>query len=120
MIVGSEWEYFIVKDEFQFYFPEGDYDINLLAEWYKIIPTRGEKIGYYGDNIDLLKRHFQKFSDFGDVKIKMTNDFHSNPILTVWCLAVYNMEQELVGFAAQEFVQGKPAAKKIVYFSELA
>ena len=116
MIVGSEWEYFIVKDEFQLYFPEGDYNINLLAEWYKIIPTRGEKIGYYGDNIDLLKRHFKKFSDFGDVKTKMNNDMHSNNFLTVWCLAIYNSEHELVGFSAQEYIEGKPAEKKIQYY----
>ena len=119
MIAYSDWEYFIVKDEFQLYFPEGDYDINLLTEWYQVIPTKAEKISYYGDNIKILKEHFEKFVNFGDIKTKMINDMHTNNFLTIWCLAIYNTEQELVGFAAQEFVQGKPAEKKIRYFDEL-
>lgn len=119
MIAYSEWEYTIVKDEFQLYFPEGDYDINLLAEWYKVIPTKGEKIAYYGDNTKILKQHFENFLDFSGVKTKSNNDMHSNSFLTVWCLAIYNAQQELTGFAAQEFIEGKPAQKKILYFNEL-
>ena len=114
-----EWEYYIVKDEFLLYFPEGDYDIHLLVDWYKTIPTHPEKIAYYGDNTDLLKRHFEKFSTFTEVHTKVTNDFHSNLVLYVWCIAIYNLRGELVGFSAQEFIEGKPANKKICYFGEL-
>ena len=49
----------------------------------------------------------------------MNNDMHSNHFLTVWCLAIYNSEHELVGFSAQEYIEGKPADKKILYFNEL-
>ena len=119
MLAYSEYQYFIVKDEFQIYFPEGDYDIGLLAEWYKVIPTHPTDYKYYGDNVDLLKRHFEKFSDFSGVKTKMNNDMHSNSFLTVWCTAIYNAERELVGFAAQEYVHDKPEERKILYFNEL-
>lgn len=119
MLAYSEYEYFIVKDEFQIYFPEGDYDIGLLAEWYKIIPTNPTDYKYYGDNIDLLKRHFEKFTNFSGVKSKMNNDMHSNNFLTIWCLTIYNAERELVGFAAQEYLQKGPGEKKILYFGEL-
>ena len=119
MLAYPEYQYFIVKDEFQIYFPEGDFDIGLLAEWYRVIPTHPTDYKFYGDNTDLLKRHFQKFSAFSEVKTKMNNDMHSNPFLTVWCMAIYNTEKELVGFAAQEFVEGKPAEKKIQYYIEL-
>lgn len=115
----TEWEYYIVKDEYFLYFPEGNYDIHSLVDWYKTIPTHPNKIAYYGDNIELLKRHFEKFSTFTEVHTKSTNDFHSNPVLYVWCMAIYNSERDLVGFAAQEFVEGKPADKKIKYFGEL-
>lgn len=116
----AEWDYVVVKDEFQIFFPEGNYDINSLAEWYRVIPTKSEKIAYYGDNIELLKEHFSKFTEFGGVKTKFNNDMHSNQFLTVWCLAIYNSECELVGFSAQEFIEGKPADKKIKYFGELS
>lgn len=116
----SEWVYSIVKDEYFLYFPEGDYDINLLADWYKTIPTHSEKIAYYGDNTKILKEHFSKFVEFGDVKTKINNDMHANQFLTVWCLAIYNTECELVGFSAQEFIEGKPVDKKIKYFGELS
>lgn len=119
MFSMSEWEYYIVKDEFQIYFPEGEYTIDELAEWYRIIPTEGEKISYYGDNIDLLKRHFTNFVNFGGVKTKLSNDMHSNKFLVVLCMVIYNVEQEMVGFAAQEFIEGNPADKKIKYFGEL-
>ena len=119
MVSFSEWEYFIAKDKFQLYFPEGDYDIDLLIEWYKVIPTKLEKISYYGDNTKILKDHFSKFTDFGDVKTKKDNDTHANSFLTVWCMTIYNSEMELLGFSAQEFIQGKPAEKKIRYFKEL-
>lgn len=115
----SEWEYYIAKDEFTLPFPEGDYDINLLVEWYRVIPTKPQKISYYGDNTKILKDHFSRFTDFGDVKTKLNNDMHSNHFLTIWCMAIYNMERELVGFAAQEYIGDKPAEKKICYFDEL-
>ena len=115
----SEWEYFVGKDVFQFYFPNGDYDIYTLAEWYRVIPTQPEKISYYGDNIPLLKQHFENFAMFDSVKTKVGNDLHSNTFLTVWCMAIYNTESELVGFAAQEYINGKAADKKILYFGEL-
>lgn len=115
----SEWEYVIVKDEFQIFFPEGDYDIKLLAEWYKIIPTKSEKISYYGDNIQMIKHHFTNFVKYGNTKTKLVNDMHSNEFLNVWCMAIYNSESELVGFAAQEYTDKGPAEKKFVYFNEL-
>lgn len=115
----TEWEYVVAKDDFHIYFPEGDYDIVTLAEWYKIIPTNSEKIGYYGDNETLLKQHFEKFSKFEEVWTKSTNDFHSNSILYVHCMVIYNSENDLVGFAAQELIEGKPADKKILYFNKL-
>ena len=113
-----QWEYRVVKDEFQIFFPEGDYDIDTLIDWYKIIPTKGKELAYYGDNVDLLKRHFEHFTAF-EIKTKCTNDFHSNKVLTIWCVAIYNWEMELVGFAAQEYMKDKPEAKKIRYFGEL-
>lgn len=119
MLGMSEWEYFIVKDEFQIYFPEGPYTIDRLVDWYKIIPTKPEKISYYGDNTELLKQHFTIFTEFGDVKTKIGNDMHSNHFLTIWCMAIYDLEEELVGFAAQEFLDDKPGEKKIRYFGEL-
>lgn len=119
MLTFSEYEYFIVKDEFQIYFPEKDFDINLLAEWYRVIPTHPTDYKYYGDNINLLKDHFTRFCGTPDVKTKMNNDMHSNSFLTVWCIAIYNAEQELVGFAAQEFFDNKPQEKKIRYYGEL-
>ena len=120
MLVYTEYEYFIAKDEFQVYFPEGgNYNIEMLAEWYRVIPTHPTDCKYYGDNVDLLKRHFEKFSEFSGVKTKMNNDMHSNSFLTVWCLAIYNAEQELVGFAAQEWLDGKPGETKIEYYNEL-
>jgi len=119
MLVFSTYEYFIVKDEFQIFFPEGDYDINTLSEWYQINPTKPTDYKYYGDNQDLLKNHFTRFSGTPDVKTKMNNDMHSNPFLTIWCIAIYNADQELVGFAAQEYTNGKPAERKIKYYQEL-
>ena len=120
MLYHAQWEYSIVKDEFQISFPEGDYDINLLAEWYQVIPTKSENFSYYGDNTKILKEHFSKFTEFGDVKTKLNNDMHANHFLTIWCLAIYNAECELVGFSAQEFIEGKSANKKIKYFGELS
>ena len=119
MLSFSEYQYFIVKDEFQIYFPEGDYDINLLVDWYKTIPTHPTDYKYYGDNTDLLKRHFEKFMNFSGVKTKMNNDMNANSFLTVWCIAIYDAERELKGFAAQEFIGDKPGEKKIRYFGEL-
>ena len=119
MLVYTEYQYFIVKDEFQIYFPEGDYDITLLAEWYKVIPTHPTDCKYYGDNTELLKRHFERFCGTPDVKTKMNNDMQSNLFLTVWCIAIYNAEQELVGFAAQEYIHDKPEEKKVLYYNEL-
>lgn len=115
----SQWDYYIASDEFQVYFPEGDYTIADLVDWYKTIPTHPKKISYYGDNIELLKRHFEKFVSFSDVHSKLTNDHHSNSILKVFCLAIYNLEGDLLGFAAQEYRNGFPADKKISYFREL-
>lgn len=120
MLGMPEWEYFIVKDEFQIYLPEGGYTIDNLVEWYRVIPTKSEKISYYGDNTELLKQHFTILTEFGDVKTKIGNDMHSNKFLTIWCMAIYNLELKLVGFAAQEFIEGKPADKKIKYFGELS
>ena len=119
MLHQSQWEYFIAKEEFQLYFPEGDYDIDLLLEWYKVIPTKTESFAYYGDNTKILKDHFSKFTEFSDVKTKLNNDMHSNSFLTIWCMSIYNSEYELVGFSAQEFIEGKPADKKIKYFGDL-
>ena len=116
----SQWEYKVVKDEFSLYFPEGDYDINVLADWYKTIPTHPEVLTYYGDNEELLKQHFEKFSMFSEVRSKITNDLHSNSILYVWCLAIYNSQMELVGFAAQEIKDSCKGEKKILYFKELS
>lgn len=112
----NNWDYVIAQDSFQIYFPEGDYDINLLLEWYNVIPTKPEKISYYGDNIELVKQHFQKFTDnMGEVRTKLTNDYHSNNILKVYCLVLLNTRGEVVGFAAQEFCKGFAANKKILY-----
>ena len=119
MWCASEWEYKVVKDEFFLYFPEGDYNIGTLLEWYKVVPTNPNTIAYYGDNVELLKRHFERFSQFDDVHTKNGNDFHSNPLLYVHCMAVYNSESELVGFAAQEYIEGKAADKKFLYLNEL-
>ena len=115
----SEWDFKVVKDEFSLYFPEGEYDIHSLAEWYRTIPTHPENIAYYGDNINLLKQHFTKFANFEAINSKWTNDIHSNPILYVWCLAIYDSERNLVGFAAQEIKDGFKGEKKILYFDEL-
>lgn len=115
----TDWDYYIATDEFQLYFPEGDYDITTLLEWYRTIPTHPKKISYYGDNEELLKRHFEKFVSFGDVHSKLTNDYHSNSILKIFCITIYNSEGDLVGFAAQEYINGFPANKKISYFREL-
>ena len=120
MIAYSEWEYYIAKDKIKIFFPEGDYDINVLAEWYKVIPTNPEKISYYGDNIELVKRHFEKFSAYSNnVYTRITNDTHSNKYLDVWCMAIYNAQQELVGFSAQEHKEIGLGNRKIVYFNEL-
>lgn len=113
----SNWDYVIAQDSFQIYFPEGDYDINLLSEWYNVIPTNPEKISYYGANIELVKQHFQKFTDnMGEVRTKLTNDHHSNNILKVYCLVLLNAYGKVIGFAAQEFYKGFAANKKILYF----
>lgn len=119
MWCGADWDFVIMKDEFQLFFPDGDYDIYTLAAWYKTIPTKPEKIAFYGDNENLLKRHFEEFREYSNIKSKITNDLHSNKILNVWCLAIYNSESELVGFAAQEYINGFAADKKILYFGEL-
>ena len=115
----TEWEYYIAKANFHIFFPDGDYNIQTLVDWYKVIPTKAEKISYYGDNIELLKGHFEKFSMFDIVKTKISNDTHSNKFLNIWCTAIYNSDMELVAFAAQEFIEGKSADKKIKYFGEL-
>ena len=115
----TEWEYKVVKDEFFLYFPEGEYDIHTLAEWYKTIPTHPETIAYYGDRIDLLKQHFSKYINFKEINTKWINDFSSNPVLYVWCLAIYNSQMELVGFAAEENNNNLRGEKKILYFGEL-
>lgn len=115
----AEWDYVVVKDEFQVFFPEGDYDINSLAEWYKVIPTKSEKIAYYGDNIELLKRHFDNFVNYSNTKTKLVNDMHSNEFLNVWCMAIYDSECNLVAFAAQEYSAKGATEKKILYFNEL-
>lgn len=115
----SEWEYKVVKDSFLLYFPEGEYDIHTLAEWYKTIPTHPEPIAYYGDRVDLLKQHFSKYINFNEINTKWTNDYSSNPVLYVWCLAIYNVEGELVGFAAEENDNRSKGEKKILYFGEL-
>lgn len=115
----SEWNYVVVKDEFQIFFPEGDYDINSLAEWYRVIPTKSEKIAYYGDNIELLKRHFDNFVNCSNTKTKLVNDTHSNEFLNVWCMAIYDSECSLVAFAAQEYSSKGATGKKILYFNEL-
>lgn len=114
----SEWQYTIVKDEFSLYFPEGDYDIKTLADWYRIVPTKGEEIAYYNDNIELVKQHFEKFSTSNDVNTKVMNDLHSNSILYVRCMAIYDKEGTMVGFAAQQYLNGSPAFKKFLYFNE--
>ena len=120
----TEWEYYIAKDLFHLYFPEGEYNIYTLAEWYKVIPTKAEKIAYYGDRVDLLKQHFEQLVTCSDIKTKITNDIHSNAILNIWCLTIYNVEGELVGFAAQEveeyLTKGSiKGEKKIIFFNEL-
>jgi len=120
MIGRTDWDYFIVKDNFQIFFPEGNYDVRLLAEWYRIIPTKAEKIAYYGDNTEMVKDHLHRFMVHGDVKTRMGNDMHSSPFLNVWCMAIYNYEMELVGFAAQEYSESNGAGEKqIVFFEEL-
>ena len=119
MICYSQWEYKIVKDEFQVYFPEDDFSVPLLKEWYEIIPTKGEVIAYYGDNTWKLKQHFERFCGTPDVKTKINNDMYSNKFLTIWCLAIYDSQNNLVGFAAQEIEEGKPTKKKIYYYNEL-
>ena len=120
----TEWEYKITKDLFQLYFPEGEYDIYTLAEWYRTIPTHPDAIAYYGDRVDLLKRHFELFTNCDEIKTKAVNDFHSNPFINVWCMTIYNAEMELVGFAAQEVSEylakgGIKGEKKVIYFNEL-
>ena len=120
MEYGSKWEFYIAKDEFQLYFPEGEYTIQKLAKWYNVIPTSPEKISYYGLNDkELLKQHFSNFCNFGDIKTKLNNDRHSNNFLMIWCMAIYNMESEVVGFAAQEYSDKGPGEKKILYFNDL-
>ena len=113
-----EWQYTIVKDEFSLYFPEGDYDIETLANWYRIVPTKGEEIAYYGNDVELVKRHFEKFSTSNDVHSKVINDVHSNPVLYIWCMAIYDKEGTMVGFAAQQYLNDSPAFKKFLYFNE--
>lgn len=116
---STNWDYVIAEDEFQVFFPEGDYNIDSILEWYKIIPTTPRIFSYYGGNIDLLKRHFELFSNFSDVRTKVTNDFHSNTILSIWCMTIYDKQGILVGFAAQEYLDGFAASKKILYLNDL-
>lgn len=115
-----EWKYTIVKDEFSLYFPEGDYNIESLMKWYKIIPTNGEKIAYYDNDIELLKQHFEKFLTSDDIHTRVINDLHSNPILYIRCMTIYDTQDNLMGFAAQENKDGFKSEKKILYFGELS
>ena len=114
-----EYQYYIVKDEFQIYFPKEDYTIDELLYWYKITPTQPKKISYYGKHDEsLMKEHFKQFA-FLDVKSKISNDLHSNQFLTVWCIAIYNDMGILEGFSAQEIKNSFPAEKKISYLMTL-
>ena len=111
----AECEYYIAVDSFDINFPEGDYTIDDLKEWYEVIPTEPKVIGYYGDNIDLMVKHFQNFSG-SLVKTRMGNDMHSDKILHVQVLVIYTMNNHLQGFAVQEWVNGFGSEVKIEYY----
>ena len=114
------YDYCIAQDSFTIFFPEdGDFDIQLLFEWYKIIPTEPKRIAYYGDNIDLLKRHFDKFILSNNIKTRLTNGFHSEQCLNVSVMTIYNSMGDLQGFAAQEWINDWGAEIKILYLDEL-
>lgn len=111
----AQWEYAIVMDSFDINFPEGDYDIDLLEEWYSIIPTEPKLIGHYGDNTKIIEEHFQNFSR-GLVKTKMGNDMHSDKILHMQVLVLYDRDFGICGFAAQEWENGFGSEVKIKYY----
>lgn len=109
----ADYDYYIAEDNFNIYFPEDTdvYDIDILKEWYEVIPTEPKIIGYYGDNIEILKQHFERFMQNGNIKTKVGNDIHGNKVLNVKVYVIYKAEK-LVGFAAQEWNR----EKKILYF----
>ena len=114
------YDYSIAQDSFTIFFPEDeDFDIQLLLEWYKIIPTEPKKIAYYGDNINLLKQHFNKFILSGNIKTRKSNDLHAEQCLVVNVLTIYSDYGDLRGFAAQEWINGWGKEIKTLYLDEL-
>ena len=114
------FDYYIAQDSFTIFFPEDeDFDIQLLLEWYQTIPTEPKPIAYYGDNIDLVKRHFDKFIISNNIKTKMTNGFHAEQCLNVNVMTIYNSTGDLQAFAAQEWINGWGAEIKTLYLDEL-
>lgn len=117
-MINAEYDYYIAKDSFTIYFPEDNYDVNLLWDWYTIMPTEPQAVAYYGDNIELVKRHFEQFTNFDDIKTRMGNNLHAEPFLTVNVFVIYNYQGELQGFAAQEWMSGFGADRKFLYCRE--
>ena len=114
------YDYSIAQDSFTIFFPEDeDFDIQLLLEWYKIIPTEPKKIAYYGDNINLLKQHFNKFILSGNIKTRKSNDLLAEQCLIVNVLTIYSDYGDLRGFAAQEWINGWGKEIKTLYLDEL-
>ena len=114
------FDYYIAQDSFTIFFPEDeDFDIQLLLEWYKTIPTEPKEIAYYGDNTNLLKEHFNKFVLSGNIKTRRSNDLHAEQCLVVNVMTIYNSTGDLQGFAAQEWINGWGTEKKILYLDEL-
>ena len=114
-MIKAEYDYYIAQDSFDLYFPEGDYDVELLYDWYNIIPTTPKIISYYGDNIELLKRQFEKFSSNGLVKTRKNNDLHAEEMLNIHVLCIYDKENNLQGFAAQQWENGAVSKIDIIY-----
>jgi len=117
-MINSEYDYYIAEDSFIIYFPDDDYTILDLWDWYSILPTKPQPINYYGDNIQLIKEHFQHFVDCNNIKTRKTNDLHAESYLTVNVFVIYDRQNEVQGFAAQEWLEGFAAEKKILYLNK--
>lgn len=112
------YNYYIVQDNFSILFPEQDYTVEELYEWYKVIPTNPKVIGYYGVDEQLIKRHFEKMLISDEVKTRKSNTLHAEDNLNVNVLVVYNRNGKCVGFAAQEWRGNWGKEKKAIYLNE--
>ena len=113
------YNYYVVQDSFTLLFPEDTYTIEDLYNWYELIPTEPKKIGYYGTDKELLKRHLERLLISDEVKTRKTNTLHAEDCLNVNVLVAYTRDGKCVAFAAQEWRDNWGKEKRILFLKTL-